>query len=61
MLADLPGRFEVLGRRHGVEPGRVLSLFLMGPEARALTAAMLALRARGVLALPVHDGLIVHG
>lgn len=31
----------------------------MGLEARALTAAMLMLKAAGVVALPVHDSLIV--
>lgn len=40
-------------------PARLLTHRLMAIEAKALTAAMGALRARGVLALPMHDGLIV--
>jgi len=59
MLADLPSRFENLGRRYGVNVGKVLSLFLMGLEARVLTTAMLVLKTQGVLALPVHDSLVV--
>jgi hypothetical protein len=37
----------------------VLPAYLMGLEAAALTLAMRGLRGRGVLALPVHDALIV--
>lgn len=59
MLADLPSRFEDLGLRYGVNAGKVLSLFLMGLEARVLTTAMLVLKTQGVLALPVHDSLVV--
>lgn len=59
VLENLPSRFEELGRRYGVDAERVLSLFLMGLEASALTAAMLTLKVAGVVALPVHDSLIV--
>ena len=38
---------------------RLLSLRLMGIEAEAMTLAMRTLRAVGVVALPVHDSLIV--
>jgi hypothetical protein len=34
---------------------------LMSVEAEALTAAMMSLAERGILALPMHDGLIVKG
>ena len=43
-----------LGPRH-----RLLTYCLMGLEASALSAAMASLRGQGVLALPMHDGLIV--
>lgn len=47
---------------HGVAPERLVGLFLMGVEAKALTAAMAFLRQRrGILSLPMHDGLIVPG
>jgi hypothetical protein len=32
---------------------------LMAIEAAALTGAMMVLRSRGILALPMHDGLLV--
>lgn len=48
------GELAHLGR-----PTRLLALRLMGIEAAALTAAMGYLRFRDVLALPVHDSLIV--
>ena len=41
------------------DPRRLLPHHLMGVEARALTDAMTALRGQGMLALPMHDGLIV--
>ena len=60
VVADLPGRFASLAPQFGVErPQDVFAHFLMGLEARAMTAAMMNLMARGVLALPVHDSLIV--
>ena len=59
MLAGLPGRFGFLRNRYGVDLRRVLSLYLMGREASVITAAMLSLKAQGVLALPVHDSLVV--
>ncbi len=40
-------------------PERLLTHRLMAIEAEALTGAMGAIRGRGVLALPMHDGLIV--
>jgi hypothetical protein len=40
-------------------PRRVLPHFLMGLESSAITLAMGRLRGAGVLALPVHDSLIV--
>jgi hypothetical protein len=40
-------------------PGAVVPHFLMGLEATALTVAMQTLRDQKVLALPMHDGLIV--
>jgi hypothetical protein len=58
-LADLPGIVPAdLRRAHGKRRGLV-SHFLMGIEAAALTAAMEHLRSMGFLALPMHDGLIV--
>jgi hypothetical protein len=60
ILADLPGRCAILAFRFRVaRPQDVFALFLMGLEARAMTAAMMDLKKRGVLALPVHDSLIV--
>ena len=59
VLTDLPTQFESLGRRYGVDAARVLSLFLMRLEARVLTTAMLRLKTQGVLALPIHDSLVV--
>jgi len=59
VLADLPSQFESLGRRYGPSAGSVLSLFLMALEARVLTTAMLGLKTQGVLALPIHDSLVV--
>ena len=60
VMADLPGCFGYLAARYGVaKPQDVFGLFLMGVEARVMTAAMLDLKGRGVLALPVHDSLIV--
>ena len=41
------------------KPARVLTFFLMGLEAEAMARAMRSLRKRGVLALPIHDALIV--
>jgi hypothetical protein len=41
------------------KPSEVVPHFLMGVEASALTNSMRALREQGVLALPMHDGLIV--
>jgi hypothetical protein len=38
---------------------RLCSHVLMGIEARALTRAMMALKERGILGLPLHDALIV--
>lgn len=45
--------------RHIGPPARLLTHRLMGIEAQALTGAMGYLRSDGVLALPMHDGLIV--
>lgn len=42
-----------------VDQPHLCSHVLMGIEARALTGAMMALKARGILGLPVHDALIV--
>jgi hypothetical protein len=47
-------RLEHIGR-----PERLLTHRLMAIEAAALTGAMDVLRSRGVLALPIHDGLLV--
>jgi hypothetical protein len=44
---------------HLASPRRVLPHFLMGLESTAITLAMGRLRGAGVLALPVHDSLIV--
>lgn len=59
VMAELPDRFGFLSATYGVKTQRVLPLFVMGLEARAITHAMLSLKARDVLALPVHDSLIV--
>jgi hypothetical protein len=60
ILADLPGRCASLAFQFRVaRPQDVFALFLMGLEARAMTVAMMDLKERGVLALPVHDSLIV--
>ena len=40
-------------------PERLLTHRLMSIEAAALTGAMSVLRSRGILALPMHDGLLV--
>jgi hypothetical protein len=53
-----PAGLEKLG--HLATPARLLTHRLMAIEAKALTGAMDYVRARGgVLALPMHDGLIV--
>jgi hypothetical protein len=49
---------EDLRHTYGKETGLV-SHYLMGLEAHALTGAMLGLRYMGHLALPMHDGLVV--
>jgi hypothetical protein len=60
ILRDLPERFAHLAKRFGVErPQDVFAHFLMGLEAVTLTDAMLQLQRRGVIALPVHDSLVV--
>lgn len=53
----LAQRFALPGEKHAAR--RLLTHYLMGIEAEALTLAMASLRARGVLALPVHDSLVV--
>ena len=40
-------------------PASLLTHRLMAIEAAALTGAMSVLRSRGILALPMHDGLLV--
>jgi hypothetical protein len=59
VLEDLAGHFGFLGGRYGVAAERVIPLFIMGMEARVVTSAMLALKDGGIVALPVHDSLIV--
>ncbi|MBP0492781.1 hypothetical protein [Roseomonas indoligenes] len=48
-----------LAARLGVSPEELVSPFLAAREAAAMSWAMRELRGRGVLALPVHDSLIV--
>jgi hypothetical protein len=47
------------GLSHIGRPGTLLTHRLMAIEAAALTEAMMVLRSRGILALPMHDGLLV--
>ncbi|MFT8247350.1 hypothetical protein, partial [Roseomonas sp. BN140053] len=56
-----PARFvpETVAAGHSVPGRKLVSPFLVAREAAAMTAAMLELRAQGVLALPVHDSLVV--
>jgi hypothetical protein len=58
-LADLVWCLPADLRDVSPGPGAVVPHFLMGLEASALTVAMSTLRDQGVLALPMHDGLIV--
>jgi hypothetical protein len=60
VLAD-PARFVPadMVARLGIPARRLLTHYLAGIEAAALTDAMRELREAGTLALPVHDGLIV--
>jgi hypothetical protein len=50
---------EELAAALGVTRDELLSHYLMGVEAQAMTLAMRDLREAGILALPVHDSLIV--
>ncbi len=55
-VADIAGLNRLA---HIAPPKRLLTFRLMGLEAEALTAAMRKMRGRGILALPLHDALIV--
>jgi hypothetical protein len=60
IMANLPERFASLAWQFRVpRPQDVFALFLMGLEARAMTAAMMDLKKRSVPALTVQDSLIV--
>jgi hypothetical protein len=54
-------RYPFLRLMHIGTPERLLTHRLMAIEAQALTGAMGYLKGRGVMALPMHDGLIVPG
>jgi hypothetical protein len=47
------------GFRHVAEPRRVLIHMLMGVESDVILDTLQALRAEGVLGLPIHDGILV--
>lgn len=59
ILGEMRSRFGFLQDRYGHDVTPLSSLFLMNLEARALTAAMMTLKDAGIVALPVHDSLIV--
>lgn len=62
VIGDLETIGAELAPRLGLDPAtrqpQLVSLYLMGLEARALTTAMMALLSDGTVTLPLHDSLI---